>query len=246
LYLRRPYPLCIFCDQRANSHEHAIPAWIAKRFDIKLGLTYDAAESFGSPPPTQQMTVANLRRRIFCKECNAHFKHLEDEAIPILEPMARGDTLSLSLEEQEIVALWGAKTGIALLATFLDARALIPVDHRLSVRQQGKPHEHQWVGYAPSGVGVKIALADQTLIVEDADPRRGYRAYTAVLTFEKLALKLFGLFQTPIVGHVLDGDWPSIRRVWPERSGPLEWPPYPPMRPGNFPKFLELIPLRAI
>src|SRR5712691_7751467 len=48
----------------------------------------------------QTISVASHRERIFCKQCNGHFKHLEDEAIPILVWMAKGQAISDSLTAQ--------------------------------------------------------------------------------------------------------------------------------------------------
>src|SRR5215211_4408947 len=36
---RKPPPVCVFCGGKANSMEHAIPAWISKRLGIKEELS---------------------------------------------------------------------------------------------------------------------------------------------------------------------------------------------------------------
>ncbi len=248
MYLQKPYPRCIFCGERANSREHAIPAWIARRFGLKeVQLRYVETASFGVAPHKQPISVASYRKRIFCADCNTHFKHLEDAAIPIIEPLALGNALILSQEEQAIAALWGAKTGIAIVSSTPEFHELVPLNHRLTVRQLGEPHADMYVGYAPWRGRVHLFGGDHSLINEAVDPARGYRAYGAMLTFAKLALKVFGIFDPPVPGHILEGDWPSIKQVWPKRTGNLVWPPDgPPAREGNLGSLAQLVPLRSI
>ena len=143
----KPYPLCIFCGARANSREHAIPKWMSKRLGIR---DYLFTRSSNLTPRKQPISFASHRARIFCRPCNTHFKHLEDKVIPLLVPMAQGRaTISLDSDSQAILALWAAKTAIALVAATPDLREFVPKAHRESVRRDGVPPVESWVGYVP-------------------------------------------------------------------------------------------------
>lgn len=242
MHLKRPYPRCVFCGERATSREHVIPAWVSKRLGLGGELRAVEIAGFEGTHDTRQASVTNFRRRIFCKACNQHFKDLEDAVIPILEPMARGHSVTLGVDDQRLLALWGAKTGIAIVAPVPETGDLVPLDHRLTVRQKDTPHAQQWVGYSAWQGGVCAIIGDHTLTVPEDD--HGFRAYQGVLTFGAVALKLFGLIQVP-PGRVLDADWPSIKRVWPERGGELQWPPdAPPTTRRELAKFIHLVPTR--
>jgi hypothetical protein len=105
----RPYPRCIFCDEKANSREHAIPKWIGKRLHMRL-IEMRPVYQLNIQPRKQPIIFGSHRERIFCKGCNAHFKHLEDEAADLVEWMARGRPIVLGAQEQDLLAQWGAKT----------------------------------------------------------------------------------------------------------------------------------------
>ena len=123
-----PYPRCIFCGERANSREHAIPRWIGKRLGMR-SIELEALYSFNAPIRRKQpIMFGSHRERIFCEACNKHFKHLEDEACNLVEWMARGQSLALGTSEQDVLARWGAKTGYALFGADQNFRSLLPED----------------------------------------------------------------------------------------------------------------------
>jgi hypothetical protein len=170
----------------------------------------------------QLISVASHRERIFCMGCNKHFKDLEDEAIPILEWMARGRAISLGEAEQEILARWGAKTGFALIAAERELRTLVPSEHMAHLRFQNEPHAMNWVGYA-SWSGHVFKAANRQRIHLTGDDQVVFRAYHEVLAFQHLAFKLFGLIDL-IPGYKVEGDWPGLKQVWPRATQPISWP----------------------
>jgi len=141
-----PYPRCIFCGERANSREHAIPKWMSKRLGIKTSLI----GSGNVKTPREEISFASYRAKIFCESCNAHFKDLEDAAIPLIEPMAKGWEVTLGLSSQRTIALWAAKTTIALLAAAIrEVAEVVPAHHRRAIRDLGSPPAEMWVSYFP-------------------------------------------------------------------------------------------------
>lgn len=140
-------PKCIFCGAKANSREHVIPAWIAKRLGVKEYLAPGDTVVAGGTPRKQPVSFASYRARIFCSDCNTHFKHLEDAVIPLLVPMAKGLTLSLDQTSQALLALWADKTAMALIAADPSQEDVVPLDRHRAVRE-GRVAENTWVAFS--------------------------------------------------------------------------------------------------
>lgn len=238
-----PYPLCVFCGAKANSREHAIPKWIGKRFPHLRYKELRTVYTFNVQHPRKQPVIfGSHRERIFCKNCNAHFKHLEDEAIPLVEWMARAKPIILGDAEQDVLARWGAKTGYALVAAERDTRDLVPLEHTKTLRFGGVVHPLTWVGYASwRGRAHKFAGDHQLDSLKPLQPG-SLRAYGAILTFEHLALKVFGLYERA-PRHAVHFDTASLKQVFPALDRQIAWPLFPAAGDSNLQGMAELPPL---
>lgn len=179
-------------------------------------------------PRQQRISFASFRAKIFCSDCNAHFKDLEDAAIPLLEPMARGWPTGLGFKSQKTVALWGAKTAIALIAAATpEITEVIPAHHRQAIRNLGHPPDDMWIAYGRWEDHPYIWTGDALLDTSEEEgrgPDDSLHSYTALLGFGQLCLKAVG-FTTEIPPvAVLGADFPSLARVWPRRENILDWP----------------------
>jgi hypothetical protein len=228
----KPYPRCIYCGAKANSREHAVPAWIAKRLGVRDFLEARTALTHQVAPRKQPISFARHRARIFCANCNTHFKHLEDAVIPLLVPMAKGRVLSLGHDHQALLAVWAAKTAAALIAaTSPELREAIPAEHRHCVREDGRPFAECWIGFFPWQGNALIAGGTATAEAADGV---SYDAYVSVLAFAKIGFVVTGFMRPLSPIDVLDGDKSSLIRFWPPRAGLVDWPPMgPPLRPGD-------------
>jgi hypothetical protein len=187
-------------------------------------------------PRKQPVIFGTHRERILCKECNHHFKHLEDDAIPVIEWMARGRSIKLGEDEQDVLARWGAKTGYALIAAEKDLRDLVPMEHTRMLREEGKVHPLTWVGYC-SWIGTTFKFGgDQSLKTRE---ERTIRAYGAILTFAKLALKVFGIYE-PVPRHDLLYDTDALKQVTPPLDRHISWPLFPAAGDSNIQTMAEL------
>jgi hypothetical protein len=233
---------CVFCDERANSREHAIPKWISKRLGIKDFLSADEAFIAGGlERPKRDISFANYRSRIFCTSCNTHFKALEDEVIPLLEGMARGRTLSLNTESQALLALWAHKTAIALLAASPDHREAVPVEHRLAVRDNGRAGPDTWVSFFAWWGGPVLATGELEAL-HRGDPGIPRNGYLALLSFARVGFCVIG-FEPVGIEERVDGELAPLRQFWPPRVGLQHWPP-PAVNNGILPTLLRFVPLR--
>lgn len=215
---------CVFCTNKADSYEHAIPAWISKQLGIKSYLTADPTLSTPTPgQPSRDIAFASYRKRILCTSCNTHFKHLEDEVIPLLVSMARGRPLSLKGDTQRLLALWAQKTAIALVAAGGASTELVPAEHRESVRRRRRPGDackidfFAWTGGSTMGTGVA------ELITRGRSIRS--KGYVAFLTFAELGFRVIG-FEPPLGPHQqVTPTPPWLLRFWPTAGRAYTWPP---------------------
>jgi hypothetical protein len=229
-----------FCGEKADSHEHAIPKWIGKRLGLRAVALHPVV-AMRTKPRKQPVRFGSHRERILCSGCNAHFKFLEDEAIPVVEWMARGRAATLGAHEQDVLARWGAKTGYALIAADRDFGDLVPAEHTHQLREQGSVHPLTWVGYASWGGRALKLTADHSA----ETPRGGtvkVQAYGSILCFAKVALKVFGVVD-PVPGHVLRFDTASLRQVFPALYRTVSWPLAPVAQDGNIEDMAMLPPL---
>jgi hypothetical protein len=214
---------CIFCGAKANSREHAIPKWMAKRFALR-GRFLHVAESIGGVQPRKHgISLASHRRRIFCQGCQTHFKHLEDAVIPFLAPMGLGTAVTLTAERQRLLAAWGAKTAYALISTERGMEDLAPKDHRYYLREHGMPATEVYVAYAPWAGTNHLHVGEHELQGSSVYPPE--RMYGAVLAIAQLVLKVFGITETRVPTSVFSGERPSLKQVWPPLDRLIHWPP---------------------
>lgn len=214
-------PTCAFCGDKANSREHAIPAWISKRLGITDELSAeDAFIAGGARRRKQPISFASHRAPVMCRPCNTHFKHLEDAVIPLLEPMAKGQTLALGAESQDLLALWANKTAIALLAA--DDPAAVPEGHGPSIRTNARVADDTWVAFFPWHGGPVLSTSMGTIGAPGPTP---CDCYGVLLSFGAVAFYVIGLYARVPDGHVLAGDPLPLRQFSPPQYRMIEWPP---------------------
>lgn len=235
---------CIFCGNKANSREHALPKWVAKRFGLRGSFLYTVEVVGNVTPRKQPISLASHRERIFCAACNEHFKHLEDRAAPIVERMGKGESFQIDSKMQNILAAWGAKTAFALIAAERELVGIVPEAERRHLRESGMPSENVWVGYAAwDGVAHKFVgssqLEDLSHAVDPPPARRDN--YQAVMAVGKLVMKIFGMTQPLLIDQFRQVQ--IIHQVWPKQADELTWPPPAPIPEASLRMLIEFIPL---
>lgn len=225
----KPYPVCVFCGAKADSREHAIPKWIAKRFGLREVELTEIEISTSVTRRKQAIRVSSFRARVFCRECNKHFKHLEDAVIPLIEPMGKGRPIVLGADSQRLLALWSAKTAVAIAAAGApEFRDVVPVEHRASIRYKDLAPDNCWIGWFPFGGTTHLYAGSGTVTDEGVDPPVEYAVYSFVFTFAQLGFKVEG-YSARFPRHVLDGDRQTMKQLWPEKTDMLVWPPAGPI-----------------
>jgi hypothetical protein len=184
---------------------------MAKRFGLR-GRFLHPAEGVGPVQRRRQpISIASHRKRIFCDGCQKHFKLLEDAVIPFLALMGLGKPVTLTVERQQLLAAWGAKTAYALIGSEGSLGDVGPQDHRYYLRQNGVPATEVYVAYAPWAGSNNLFVGESEL--QGSSVYAPETTYGAVLTINKLALKVFGITKTRLPGSVFSGERPSLKQV---------------------------------
>lgn len=199
-------------------------------------------------PDKQPISVASYRGRIFCGACNTHFKALEDATIPILEPMGLGHAVALSQPQQQILALWGIKTGLAILAASGMTRDFVPKAHFTTVRNEALPPADAWIGYSPWSGPVHLFAGLLPCGNDAVDPPTESDAYQVIFCFAALAMKVVGFPKSVQSPGCPGGQSNGIISVWPEAEqvDTRTWPPPvgAAFTPKTFGVLFEIVPIR--
>jgi hypothetical protein len=217
---------CIFCGQKANSYEHIVPEWISNRLGIKAVISMEGSIQIGPEPRRRPISFASYRARIFCKGCNAHFKHLEDAVIPVIVPMARGQVFSFGGGERELVARWCLKTAIALLSAEPGDQDAVPLAHRRALRENGDIVASSWIGIF-RWKGEPVITSGDGLVTAESRPGQHREAYSVMLAFEGFGFYVTAYNDSPEAPVPYSRDHPPMLCVWPRQLGLTHWPPPP-------------------
>lgn len=219
-----PPPECAFCDQAGDSREHVIPEWLSKRLGINAQIPAEVAFRLRTPRRRKQpISFGGYRAPVMCRSCNEHFGRLEEAVIPLLAPMAQGMTLVLGHESQQVLALWAAKTAIALLAA--EDAATVPKVHGKRLRDEACIADGTWVGFFPWRGDPALSTTANARAPSALGP---LDAYGALLAFGTVGFVVFGIKPTLPASSVMAGEPPPLRQFWPARHQMIEWPPGPP------------------
>lgn len=106
--------LCIFCDQKATTLEHACPAWM----DALLGGFFKAEAWFGPEAVRKEWGGAPVKVRYLCASCNdGWMSRLEGQVRPFIGAMMNDVAIRLDRGDQHLVAAWCMKTAMVFECT---------------------------------------------------------------------------------------------------------------------------------
>lgn len=134
--IHKKHKHCVFCNTPINNKnrgkEHVFPLWLLKYLKIEnvvIEPTHFTKKM--TVVSTRKHTLNNLLAGEVCSACNnGWMSHLEDEAMPILKLLIKGEITIIDLDDKkrQILARWCAKTAycLNLASNYLKN---IPKDH---------------------------------------------------------------------------------------------------------------------
>ncbi len=225
--------LCMFCQGRAHTKEHAFPEWLIKLID-QPGM-YEVQAERGKTELEGWMQVRpELTVKWVCGPCNnGWMSALEGRTRPLVESMFNPAPMQLSVGEQGALGVWGVKTAMVFEALRSDREWFYTQDERDLVRRELRlpPRTAVWLASAAAVNGAYCAAADASESFQE-DPA-AVRAYITTMAFGSLAFQVVTLRVPPYVpshvavtADVQAGRWSECtRQVWPPAAERIQWPP---------------------
>jgi hypothetical protein len=183
--------------------------------------------------------------RSVCESCNTGWMaSLEGRVRPVLEPMIRGKTVSLTVEQQLDAATWASKTIIAL-ESFEPTATVARMEDRRLVREQLRPPVHHLVRLAYRSEYLEPVATKFAVARSESAPDERPDAFAVTLAVGFLIIQVWG-------GHGAETDGGLTRvgtkigraiMVWPPVLGVVSWPPAHAIEDNEFDEFAsEVIP----
>lgn len=237
---------CAFCGASGPlTREHVFGKWVSK---IGLDLSpvqHRAGPNNGLPRDMGKQPPYRLQVKNVCATCNnGWMSKLEDAAQRVLTPLILGESGTIALEDQALVAMWAQKTALtAMLLSSEEQReggyGLSKAEYRslYEIRKRKQPLERSrfWVGRYQGDAGFwAVRVMPFTVRVAgmpEPDLPAGY-ALTIVLG----ELVVHGMrFVSPAseIDVTMDLGMPQL---WPSRM-PVQWPAGGPCTEDEFLRF---------
>lgn len=217
---------CIFCAQKADSIEDAIPLWLSARF--KAPGTMEHQPGINKPTLTYPVTQPKITIKRVCKKCNnGWMSRLESRAKPVLTRILDEPACTLDIHNSKTLALWSAKTSMMMeVVNPSENWAFSELDRCLIYTNDLVPASTDvWLATCanfPSSFGVSRFLSN-----EGSPDRVGI----TTLCFGCLAIqvrKMSIVTARPGASITIDerpGPWEQVLLgIWPPASSPVSWP----------------------
>jgi hypothetical protein len=136
---------CIFCPSAATEHEHVIPRWMPKHLELERQvMSHDIALGVSR---AKHIRVDDFKARIVCRRCHDIITdRIETPASGLLKELMRGRARLMTVDEQHLLAAWGAKTAVTFWGQTQRARG-VPVAHRRHLIRHGEAHPNVFVAF---------------------------------------------------------------------------------------------------
>jgi hypothetical protein len=222
---------CAFCGTIVRgklSEEHVWPDWLIRELPPTEGLTRErmmvtaspTAELIADRSRSEGPEAAPSKVRAVCRdECNGGWmSDMEAEIKPILLPIARGLTGTITADEQRRISLWAIKTTMILEYTDNQTRVTTP-EQRRQLYESRNVGQHPgripktfevWMGaHTGDGITSRWYMHRTGLIV---DRQRDNRAYDRTVLHEHnmhYTFLVIGKVVLVVFGHAM----PRVARV---------------------------------
>lgn len=234
---------CAWCGGRPLTREHLVPQWLTQvlgeTFPLDDGYRFaytHATEAGEGPLRSFDQSAPTVVVRAVCEPCNGGWmSQLEEQAIPVVGPMVRGESFRLDMESQLTLTRWASKV-VALLDHYeADSVGLGPAELD-EIRSGGHAPGsfHIRLGYrsedhpAPLDLFISSHYASLHTAADRDEDQSVPNSFSATLGLGRLAIAVVGGPGVSNPGRWAQGsDFPMM--VWPPTPGGLEWPPAHPL-----------------
>lgn len=226
--------LCIFCGNRANSHEHVWPTWLARIIEKLPGenkTLFNIRTNQHGKRSRWQSNKPEIVTRNVCKVgCNEGWmSDLEKDVAPILRPMISGKEQTLEGKQQATIAIWLLKTAM-VLDSMSSESDFYERSERFHFRKTFVPP-----GYLSFYLGLYSGshwsgFTQYRILRDDQFPPQ-FRSYILTMSFGPLVLQVCNTKSLTPASAVeyrnVKGVWSTVELVYPFLN-PIQWPPLGP------------------
>jgi hypothetical protein len=222
--------LCLFCDEKSATREHAWPKWILRSVSTGRGEHITAQFGPGEAPQVWAGEKVALQVRRVCSGCNSGWmSDLESLAQPVIGPLIHDVGFNLDEWAQLVISIWAVKTAMVLESASTLRPGFYTQAERKGLSQCAFPaNTVVWVGryshsYCLFAVDHKLnnptneSIFEEATVVTFAIGRLAIQVLTHRL---KPRVRAQGLLppQTKQFGRFFS-------QIWPTRSCAVTWPP---------------------
>lgn len=143
--MNKPRRQCIFCDAPVGSKEHIWSQWMHDLLEPSPQGKYNRHTITRWPDGREETTgptgkpgsVFDIQVRAVCGDCNTGWMNRrEGEVRPFLEPMIKGEPITLTSQQVEVLAKWCAHKFIVMEHSERGT-SLTPIRDRVALRENG-------------------------------------------------------------------------------------------------------------
>lgn len=216
---------CAFCGASPTTSEHIFPRWLERYLPPDRRQQREVAR-YGDGGFDIRHPVVGLDFRVnaVCATCNnGWLSELEQNSIPVLDPLIRSLDLSLlSPREQRQIAMWGVKT--AMMTDLTQAQPILTYGMRSRLRTHGAipSGTRVWLG----ACGELYPIVTNVPVRSELEPLDGGERLLGFYSPMKIGhLCLYVYFAMADVVVQMPNPYPGgLVRVWGRRHGDVAWP----------------------
>ena len=242
--MNKPRRQCIFCDNPVDSKEHIWSTWMHDLLDGDPNGKYNRHTITRFPdgreekmgPTGKPGNAFDIQVRAVCTPCNSGWMNRrEGEVRPFLEPMIKGEPITLNPQNLESLAKWCAHKFIVMEHAALGT-SVTPRKDRIALREHGTiPHYFRiYVGNHASKSWSGSTRHSHTMSRSTEGPSPPLDGTERnIQTISILMGRLFlHLNAARVDGFEIEGVYFISRvwaecRIWPNASSSLVWPHRP-------------------
>lgn len=239
---------CIFCGSRKKiTREHVVPDWIRKVIPRKSDTRTHSGLRFlgvGTPNVTivpflnpQRGNSGNRKLFMVCHACNTGWmKDLQDELIPLLTPLMRGNWEDFTEAAASRIAVWAAMTVSVIAMSYRDSKGVTTVERKFIRENRAVPPNWLvWIGRASGFEDVSYSnRAAWIVLTKDGINRGEPNTTVTTIVLGQLLIHAISVPDADLLPRPLPyGLEYGVLPVHPWGGGLLDWRFIPVIRDGS-------------
>lgn len=220
---------CIFCGASPVTKEHVFGAWLSPLFQPPPGqkIYLDRETTIGNKRIKKRRLTKSIdiQVRRVCKSCNESWmSNLETNVIEIISNLLRGHWLSISLEQQKMLASWAAKT--AIMIQYFDSMPVVPIRRRKWLYTHHDPPRDTaiWIARYDGG-GIATAISRSLFISSNPKNVLIPDAHSIFFSIGSVLFIVLSIYKNVSVRTEFPRNIaPHLFKIWPIGKTFIYWP----------------------